>query len=245
MTTGTGTGQTTAHFVISGTYAGGAFTITSETYSETGSYSVTQSTITTYPNDGDAQITRVDTTRSGNSTLGWSATVGTDGQLAYTSYDFVSTEAAHEHTRYDLGGGALYETTTDAAFTVHTVGSGGYATYTGTDTTSSTVHTILPNPGGSPFEYTSTWGSTDPVSGMAYLSEPGESTANWVWNAGTANATNYTFHGIATQNDALAETATLRAEGFGGSAIDVNSFSSTSHVSDTGHVIDDEPGTPT
>ena len=69
MTTGTGTGQTAAHFVISGTYAGGAFTVTGETYSETGSYSATQSTLTTYPNDGDSQITRVDATRTGNRAL--------------------------------------------------------------------------------------------------------------------------------------------------------------------------------
>ncbi len=244
-TTGSGTGQTTAHFVMSGTYANGAFTVTGKTYSETGSYTVIQSTVTTYPKDGDSQITRVDTTRSGNHTLGWSAAVGTDGQLAYTSYDFVSTEAAHTYTKQDYSGGGFHEMTTDAAFTVHTVGSGPLATYTGTDWSTTTSRTRYPNPGGSPFESTSTWGWNNPVGGSVQLSGLYESTADWTWNAGTANATNYTFHGVAVRNDALAETATLRAEGFGGSALDVNSFSSTSHTSDTGHVIDEEPGTPT
>ncbi len=243
-TTGTGTGQSTAHFVISGTYAGGAFTVTSETYSETGAYSVIQSTVTTYPNDGNSLTHRADTTRTGNHTLTWTAAIGTGGQLAYTSYDYVSTEAAHTYTKQDYSGGGFFEVTTDAAFTVHTVGSGPLATYAGTDWSTTTTRTRYPNPGGSPFESTSTSGWNNPVGGSVQLGGLSESTANWTWNAGTATATNYTFHGVAVRNDALAETATLRAEGFG-SAIDVHSFSSTSHLSDTGHVVEDEPGTPT
>jgi len=234
--TGTLTGQSVAHQVISGTYANGAFTVTSDTYTETGSSSVIQSTTTDW---SSMYLQRVDTSRTSNYALSWAAAPDANGQLTYTSYDFTNSEVGRDYTRYETSGAGFSEITTDTAYTVHTVGSGQYATATGTDTRTTTMYSYSPNPNGSPLEYSysDTW--NNPVPSMAYLGMPYESTYGWVWNAGTSDATNYTFHGVSTEDSTL--TVSLTAHDWG---VDVNSFNSTSHMSDSSHVVNDEPGTP-
>ena len=241
--TGTDSIQSTSHQVISGTYANGAFTITSETYTETGSYSSAVNLTTTYSYGSSSSTNESDSTHSGTYSLSFTATAGSYGMLNYTSYDYTASDTVHSYTGYSGSGGGIYETTTDAARTVHTIGSGSTATYTGTESSSSTTHMRYPNNGGTPYDYTSSYSSSNPISGTTYLMPLYESTAGWEWKAGTSNATNFTFHGVATQNGTLTESLTSRPSVFG-SSVDVNSFSTTSHTADAGHVVDDEPGTP-
>ncbi len=240
--TGTGSIQSTLHQVLSGTFADGAFTITSETYSETGSYSSAVNTTTTYSYGSGTSTNESDSARSGTYSLSYTATAGSYGMLNYTSYDYTASDTAHSFSSYS-GTGSLYEYTTDAAYTVHTTGSGWMASSTGTDATSGSMHMSYPNPGGTPYDYTSSYSSSNPISGTTYLMPQYESTYGMEWQAGTSTATGFTFHGVATQDSTLTESATSHPSTLGAS-VDVNSFASASHTSDSSHVVDDELGTP-
>lgn len=240
--TGSAANQFVIHHIISGTYASGAFTVTSESYSETRSYSVTQSTITTDTSGEFQMTTRLDTVYVGTSTLTWTAALDTDGQLTYTAYDFVANQTGHEHTVLDPQGGIYYEFTTDTAYSVHTVGVGMTASYTGTDTTNSTYYTRYVAPDGTVYESSGGDQTGGPISGSTMLPMDFALTTDWTWNAGTTTATNYTFHGVGTDDSTLTESATITETGTG-TTLDVTAFNSTSHAFDSSHVVDDEPET--
>lgn len=240
---GIGSVQAASHLIISGTYGNGAFTVTSETYSEIGSYSAIQNTTRTNSDGSNTTTNRLDANRSGNYTLTFSVAAGTNGQLVYTAYSYSATDSVHWYTSSTSTTGNFSETTTDSNRTITTTGSGSSASSTGSTSWQETHRVIYPMPGGSTYDHT--WGSgyTNPISGSTNLPPVTVSTADWVWRAGTPNATDYTFHGVATQNGSLVESATSRVTN-AGITIDVTAFNSTSQTSDSGHVVDNEPGSP-
>ncbi len=241
---GNGSIQAASHLVMSGTYANGAFTVTSETYGETGSYTAVQYTTAISTNGSTTATSRSDSNRSGNYTLAFTAAIGSNGQLAYTGYSYSTTDAVHLFTKWSSTSGSMFEKTTDSNRTATTTGSGSTGSTTGTVSWQEINHSIYPNPmpGGSPFENTSVSGYTNPISEAGALPMPPASTTNWSWRAKASNATDYTFHGVAVQNGSLVESATSRVTN-AGKTIDVTSFNSTSKTSDSGHIVANEPGT--
>jgi hypothetical protein len=238
---GTGNSQFSYHLTMSGTYDSGSFTVTSETYTETGSYSTSDNGTWTFTSDQGSSTYHWDDTASGNYSLSWSA-AESGGQLQYTSYSLDETDTAHWHTHTTSPDGSYTDSTWDASSTVHTSGSGYSADYTGTNSWHEHHYSYYANPGGTPYDYTYDYGYTNPVSGTTYL---GLYEGIYMpWEAGTSDATGFTFHGSSSEASTLTETATFHTADSSGSSFDVNSFSSTYHSSDSGHVVDDEPGVP-
>lgn len=231
-TEGSGHNEYSFHLVISGEYADGVMTITSETYTETGSYSNTQA-ITLITAGG---TDRWDVASSGSYTLSWTAATS-EGQLTYTSFSAESTDTAHWR-RQTTSAGVETDATWDDVSTAQTSGSGTEANYTGSILWHQYRRTVS---GGS--EETTEWSSTTPVSGTAWIGTPYRFT-DVGWYAGTYDATGYTFHGETTETASLTEEATLHTSDGSNWQFDVDSFNSSSHNSDMGHVVDDEPAVP-
>lgn len=233
-TSGTGNSEFSYHLVTSGTYANGVFTVTSQTYTETGSYSWTRS----YEYEGGFGWTE---THEGDHTLSWSAALDENEQLTYTSYSYSPTDTTHWVMESPFYGGGYTEYTYDTSRSFTTTGSGDTATYSGSE--SWHEHSYSYAPGDPPYEDTWEDGETTPLSGTVALGTVNEPTYDWQWRAGTLDATNFTFHGVAEETASLTESATHRFAGSGWE-FDVNSFESFSHTSDSGHVVEDVPGVP-
>lgn len=231
---GSQTNEVSYHLVISGGYADGVFTITSETYTETGSYMADQETTWTYSNPWEDSY-QWDTNNSGNYTLSWSAATDESGELAYTSYSSSSTDTAHWHEHTTWPDGLYSEHIYDVSRTVETTGNGDTADYTGSESWYQ-------------YDYDSgeLWEDewTNPLSGSEYLNPIDEPTYDWQWRAGTSDATNYTFHGVAEESADLTATAVWHGSASLAMELDVTSFNSTSHSAISEYVIDDEPGVP-
>lgn len=239
-TNGVGTGQFSYHLTMSGTYSAGVYTVTTETYAETGSYSVAEDITNLYSQSSSApHLTSEhwDFTNTGNYTLSWSAAVS-GGQLAYTAYSFVSSHAGHWHYHNSYSDGAYSDTTTDTTHTLQTTGGGSTGQYTQTDWWHSHVYSH-----GVQDDTQQDNESTSTTSGTASLEEPFQD-VGVSWEAGTPAATNFTFHGVSSESASLSESVTSHTTAGGGWGFDVNSFSSASHAAHYGHVIDDEPGVP-
>lgn len=232
--------------VLAGTYANGIFTVTGETYSESGTYSSAQNIVTTNVSQWGTSTNQVDSARAGSYSLSFTAAGNGYGQLTYTDYDYVASDTAHAHASYSSTGGymfgGLYETTTNDSFSVHTTGGGSSGSSTGSDASSTTYHSSYPGMDGTPYEYTFTNGYNNPISGSTYLSPEYMATYGWAWKAHDMNATGFAFHGVTSRHDSLTESLTANKTMMSGTAVDVNSFSSASHFADSGHVVDDEPG---
>ena len=177
-------------------------------------------------------------TRSGSYTLSW--TVGDDGtgNIGYTSYTYSSTDDASWHT-HSSAPGEFSDATWDAGNTINTTLSGSNTvSYTGTETWNESHHDYI-----APDDYLWDDGYTNPVSGTETVYPDTAPGYGWAWRATSSDSLNFTFHGVTEESANLTESATFRATEFD-PAFDVNSFTSVSHDSDLGHVVEDVPGVP-
>jgi hypothetical protein len=119
---------------------------------------------------------------------------------------------------------------------VDETGSGTGASYTGATWYESHDHSHYPYP---PYDDYSDESWSHPDSGAVPLDRTAL-TAPVTWKAEEPTAANFSWHGESQLSGALTETAT-RHDMY---RLEVNSFQTTSHDSDMGHLIEDEPGVP-
>jgi len=221
------------HLVIGGTYANGTFTVTSETYTESGSYTYWQEVTrtTTGPNGGWYADTW-DATRSGNHTLSWTAALDQQGVLAYTSYTLESEDVAHWHQRagYSNGGYTDYVFDTDSSARVEWDGTA--AVRTGSRSWSNLTEWWYP--GSPPYEGSNAEGITTPVSDAVELPWLWVSTDGWEWHAPAA-ATGFTFRGESEDSAELTEAVRISWPDGYTPLFEVTDFDVTSHSSDSAH----------
>lgn len=229
---GSGSGEFSYHLVISGEYDDGVFTITSETYTETGSESITTNLTWTQTDGTGTYTTQTDATVSASHSLSWSATGDGSGGLTYTSYSYSLTLATYWHEHRSYPGGGYTDLVVDAGTSVTTTGSGTMADYTVINSRD---------------EYHDEYGQTrethytDTVTGTAPLGLLHDAVFP-AWQAGSPDATNFTYHGESSESASLTEDATYHNAGFFGLQLDVNSFDSSYYRSGSDHVVYDEPG---
>lgn len=239
---GNASGSNSYQLVMAGTYSNGDFTVTSETYSANGSSNSSQTTTFTVP--GYSQ--EGDSTNGDKYTESWSAGDNSSGQLVVNSYSLTETVSAYSHNHDNIGSSESTDGSSNATTTITATGQGSTGTYTGTETLNTTSDNVIPN---SPPTPPSSSSQSQPVSGSFSLSSLLVQPSGWQWFAGTSNATNYSFSGGTTESATLSETATWHSAAnsynpYAPPTLVVNSFNSAYQNTDTGHVIDDEPGTP-
>jgi hypothetical protein len=232
--------QLSYHLVMSGTYANGAFTITSQTYNETGSFDSFQTNTQTFPAESSTSTQQSDTDYSTSYSLSWTAS-SSSGGLAFTAYSYAMTESFESHTYigYSDGGYSDSRSTRETNYAVS--GSGSTGVGSGSVFSHGITHVYYPNYEGLPYEYTTESSQTDSLDGPVFLPSPIGVPPEFAWKAGTSDATGFTFHGVSEQSASLTESARYSTQSDWTMQFDVLSFSSTSHSSDTSHVIDDEP----
>ncbi len=238
-TGGDGSNAVSYHLTRTGTYASGAFTITSETYTEVGSSSLHQeyTQTATYAGSGGSYTTHWDQTRTSNWSLSYAAAADPQGNLAYTSYGLQSADTAHWLQRYGYSSGAYYESTADAGSSGTVVGDGPTAVRTGSRSWTSTTGWYYPGATSGGTSY----GWTDPVADAVSLPWLEAHPYGWQWRAESGIATSFTFRGVAEESATLTETARYSTPNGWSWQFDVLDFAATSHSSDSGHVVDDEP----
>ncbi len=217
--TGTLTTDVTYHIVIAGQYADGAFTVTSESYTETGSATSAYSITTSDPR-GYTVVTDGD--RTDTWTFSWAGTV-TDGTLSFDSFSYVASSETNQHWWTDSPMVIPHETRTVSGWEVDETGSGSEASYTGREWSE---------------YYDDVDGDSSddhPVSGTVDL-DPTPLTYEMTWNAAEPTAVNYNWSGETEISGSLTETATYRED-----RLDVDSFGSDSNYQDVSHLIEDEP----
>ncbi len=240
---GTGTQQMSYQLIMGGTYSHGLFTITTHNYAETGIYSSSQSVTWTSSYEGGSFTNSWNAARVRNHTLSWSASVGSHGELIYTSYSYTGNETFLASTSAHWLGGGSSNSSFAATSSITTTGSGSSASYTGSNSWHEQHHVTYPNPGGTPYDHTWAYGWNHVASGTTHLPGVDESTYDWQWKAGSPNAIHFTFHGVGTESASLSQTATYWV-GASGLVFEVNWFDASYQSSDLGHVVEEEVGIP-
>lgn len=243
LTGGGGGGSLTYHLVVGGTYDNGVFTVTSQSYTETGSSSLWQaySHTSEYPGYGWYKDSWNSTHDEGH-TLTYTAARDTNGVMGYTSYLLVSSESAHWYQRSEYSTGGYTDTTSDTSSVGAIQWDGMQAVRSGARSWGSVTTWYYPNPNGPPNEGSYGSGWTDPVSDTVSLPSLNTSTSGWVWRAGTSDATDFMYHGVSKFRTDLTESARYSSPDGQTPVFEVLDFDLTSHASDSGHTIDDEPG---
>jgi hypothetical protein len=241
---GTSSDQYSYQLAITGTYSNGVFTITSESYNETGSYNFSwKATWNSSSLDGSSTSNQ-DMSSSGNYMLSWDAAPDDNGQLVFTAYSYSATAKSTWDINSSGSDGSYVEDDFGTSGSIDMTGSGTTASSTGTITTDTYLHSYTPLPDGSSIDTTYEDEETNPVSGTADLSSLlVQSTSGWQWEAGASNAVNYNFHGVSSETANLTETSTYQVTNSGTTFV-VNAFNSSSQTADSSHVVDDEPETP-
>jgi hypothetical protein len=230
--TGHLTTDITYHTVVHGQYSPLGFTIDHESYVETGSETETH---VTQWDPAEAPDFRFDDTYTSNWTLSWEGSV-TGGLLTFSSFTYSASWQLDWNYHFALSSQMYQDSHVGTGANVDETGGGAQASYSGATWYESHDHSHFPYP---PYDDYSDESWNHPDSGAVPLDRT-PLTPPVTWKAEEPTAVNFSWHGQSSLTGTLAETAT-RHDMY---RLEVNSFQTTSHDSDTGHLIEDEPGVP-
>lgn len=221
------------HSVLQGHFSSVGFTVDTQSYTETGSNSSVWSIEYHSSMMGDFAI---ESNYASSWSLSWSASFVNEVQTV-DSFAYVD---GWQHTWHSFRG-FLDGSTVDEDVTAGAQATGNSTedtSYTGSSWWDEHIHNTFPNPGGEPFEtfFDTSW--NNPLSGTVTI--PTDAAKDQLeWRAEHPTATNFTFHGVMQLGGTLDLDATWTSQG-----LDINSFSSTSIDSASGHVVEVEPSPP-
>jgi hypothetical protein len=184
----------------------GAFTVTSQSYTETASVTAGYAHVTRGGPSGPTASGEAEITRAWD--VAWSGTV-TGGALSYTTFSDAESWVVDKHWHGYDPTVRWFDRTVDEGWEVEVTGSGTAGTYTGRQWLDDHrhEHVYQSYPGGPPADYYTDVVRDDPLNGSGLL----DTTPLYYdlsWNALQSPAVDYVWHGETEVSGTLTETAT-------------------------------------